>query len=290
MDHTTLLGSLQLFESLSVTELQSLSDRLEVVRIEGAEPVFHQGEPGGRMYIVESGAVDIAYGEGKGQVTLATLVPGQYFGELSLFDGSPRSASAIATKPCTLLALDRDDFVEFVQKHPTASLKVMGELAERLRQTNALFSRQVTRNVLEEEEEKLTLGQRVADRVAAFGGSWPFIGIFGAFMVVWMGMNAVRGIRFDPYPFILLNLMLSTLAALQAPIIMMSQNRHAAKDKLLAQNDFEVNLKAEIGVQSLLKGQGELFARMALLEKQLAPTARRSSGEVALGVQSRDVT
>jgi CRP/FNR family cyclic AMP-dependent transcriptional regulator len=280
MDHTTLLGSLQLFESLSVPELQVLSDRLEVVTVEGGEAVFLQGEPGGRMYIVEHGAVDIAYGDGRERVNLATLVPGQYFGELSLFDGSPRSASAIATKPCSLLALDRDDFVEFVQKHPTASLKVMGELAERLRQTNALFSRQVTRNVLEEEEDKITFGQRVADRVAAFGGSWPFIGIFAALMAVWMSINAVRGIQFDPYPFILLNLMLSTLAALQAPIIMMSQNRHAAKDKLLAQNDFEVNLKAEIGVQSLLKGQSELFARLALLERQLAPAQRstRPSG------------
>ena len=275
MDHATLLGSLQLFESLTPEALATLAARLEEVSVGSNEVVFRQGEPGGRMYIVRDGAVDISYGEGNQAVALATLVPGQYFGELSLFDGSPRSATATAGKASVLLALDRDDFVDFVTRHPNGALSIMGELAERLRQTNMLFSRQVSRNVLEEEEEQLTLGQRVADRVASFGGSWPFIGIFGGLMSVWMGVNILRAADFDPYPFILLNLMLSTLAALQAPIIMMSQNRHAVKDKLLAENDYQVNLKAEIGVQSLLKGQTEILARMALLERQVGPSSKR---------------
>jgi uncharacterized membrane protein len=275
MDHTALLGSLQLFESLSVEDLAALAARLEDVQIAADTIVFTEGEPGGRLFIIEEGTVEISIGEGKERVALATLVPGQYFGELSLFDGSPRSATATTTKDCVLLALDRDDFLDFVKKSPVASVQIMGELAERIRQTNALFSSQVSRNVLEEAEDKLTLGQRVADRVASFGGSWPFIFIFGGIMAVWMTTNEIRGVVFDPYPFILLNLLLSTLAALQAPIIMMSQNRQATKDKLLAENDYMVNLKSEIGVQTLLKGQAEMMARLTLLERQIAPSSRR---------------
>jgi len=130
-----------------------------------------------------------------------------------------------------------------------------------------LMTRQVSKNVVEEVEEKATLGQRVADRVAAFGGSWTFIGLFGGFMALWMGTNAIAAIAWDPMPFILLNLMLSTVAALQAPVIMMSQNRAGEKDKALAENDFQVNLKNEIGIDSLVKGQQEILARLALLER-----------------------
>lgn len=273
-DHTSLLGSLNLFESLSVEELGALSSRLEEVDVAAGKIIFKQGEPGGRLFIIQSGAVDISHGIGKEFVTLATLVPGEYFGELSLFDGEPRSATARADRDCKLLALDHADFVEFTSKRPDAALKIMRELARRLRQTNAAFSSQVSRNVLKEEAEQLTLGQRVADRVASFGGSWPFIGTFAALMAAWMSYNAFSQQSFDPYPFILLNLMLSTLAALQAPVIMMSQNRQSVKDKLLAENDYQVNLKSELGIQALLKGQAELTARLGLLERQVTPSRR----------------
>jgi CRP/FNR family cyclic AMP-dependent transcriptional regulator len=277
MDDSTLLGSLQLFESLSEEDLTALARRLEDVKVPADTVIFKEGEPGGRLFVIEEGTVEISYGEGKERVTLATLAPGQYFGELSLFDGSPRSATATALKACSLLALDRDDFLDFVKKSPEGSVQIMGELAERIRQTNALFSSQVSKNVLEEAEDQATIGQRVADRVAAFGGSWPFIFLFGGIMAAWMTVNEMRGVTFDPYPFILLNLALSSLAALQAPIIMMSQNRQAAKDKLLAENDYIVNLKSEIGIQTLLRGQTELMARVSLLERQLSPVASRRS-------------
>jgi uncharacterized membrane protein len=140
-------------------------------------------------------------------------------------------------------------------------------MSERLRQTNELMSRQVSRNVLDEAEEAMTLGQRVADRVASFGGSWPFIFLFGAVMFVWMGINIVGLTHFDLYPFILLNLCLSTLAAIQAPIIMMSQNRQATKDKLLAENDYQVNRKAEMEISAMLRNQAEVLARLAMIER-----------------------
>ncbi len=274
MDHTDLLGSLNLFDSLDEDDLDALATRLEEVQADVGEVVFRQGEPGGRLYIIREGAVDISYGEGKQSVLLATLFAGQYFGELSLLDGDPRSATATATKPCTLVALDRDDFVDFITRHPDAALGILAEMSERMRRTNAAFSSQVSRNVLEEAEDRLTLGQYVADRVAAFGGSWPFIIIFAVIMATWMTINAFHNVRFDPYPFILLNLVLSTLAAIQAPIIMMSQNRQASKDKLLAENDYNVNLKSEIGIGTLLKGQAEVLARVSLLERHLAPASR----------------
>jgi uncharacterized membrane protein len=211
--------------------------------------------------------VDICYGEGAGNITLATLFNGQYFGELSLFDGAPRSATATAVKPTHVIRLDRDDLVDFVHKNPAAALRIIEEMGDRLRQTNELMSRQVSRNVLQEQEESLTFGQRIADRVAAFGGSWPFIILFSVIMTVWMTTNVLRVMNFDPYPFILLNLALSSVAALQAPIIMMSQNRQSAKDKLLAENDYQVNLKAEMEIAALLRGQSELLARLAVVER-----------------------
>lgn len=270
---TELLSNIALFESLTEDDLDGLVQGVEEVAYQPGEVIFRQGDQGSSLFVIEDGAVEIAYGEGKARVILATLFTGQYFGELSLFDGTPRSATATATKPSSLLRLDRDDLVEFVNKNPQAALRIIAEMSERLRQTNELMSRQVARNVLDEAEESATLGQRVADRVAAFGGSWPFIFLFGTVMLSWMAVNVVRLAYFDPYPFILLNLCLSTLAALQAPIIMMSQNRQAAKDKLLAENDYLVNRKAEMEIEVVLRNQAEVLARLAMIERLIGKRA-----------------
>jgi CRP/FNR family transcriptional regulator, cyclic AMP receptor protein len=272
MEHATLLASIPLFESLTPADAKALASQLDERKCKKDEVIFHQGEPGDTLYIIHEGAVDICHGEGKAKVDLVTLSNGQYFGELSLFDGGPRSATATARRDTTLLVLPRNDFQVFLEKTPKAGAAILAELASRLRQTNELMARQVSRNVLEEADERLSLGERVADQVAAFGGSWPFIGVFAVIMAVWMMWNVMRHENgFDPYPFILLNLVLSTLAALQAPVIMMSQNRQAAKDKLLSQNDYLVNLKSEIGIDKLLKGQSELLARVAVLERVTGP-------------------
>ncbi len=272
-----LLAHIPLFESLTPQDIDALSNRLEEITYAEGQVIFKQGEEGSSLFIIDDGAVEISYGEGRGRVALASLFNGQYFGELSLFDGAPRSATATAAKPSRLIRLDREDLVDFVNKNPSAALRIIAEMSDRLRQTNELMSRQVSRNVLEEEEEQMTLGQRVADRVAAFGGSWPFIFLFGGIMTVWMGLNIAMIAHYDPYPFILLNLALSTIAALQAPVIMMSQNRQSTKDKLLAENDYQVNLKAEMEITALLRGQAEVLARLAMLERVVG---RRASGEV----------
>lgn len=265
MEKSALLAAIPLFESLSRVDLAALATKLEERRVEADEAVFLQGDPGKSMFIIRDGAVDVCVGEGKAKVCLASLFTGQYFGEMSLLDGAPRSATAIAIKPTTLFALNHDDFVEFIMKTPKAALSIMAELGERMRHTNEIMSRQVSRNVIEEEEERLTFGQHIADQIAKFGGSWTFIGAFCLFMAVWMILG--QTLKFDKLPFIFLNLMLSTIAALQAPVIMMSQNRQSFKDKLLATNDYQCNLKSEIGVDKLLKGQAELLQRIATLER-----------------------
>jgi len=277
MDRRSLLASIPLFESLSPEDLDHLGSRLEERALDEGEEIFDKGDPGDAMYLIDEGAIEISLGSGKQRVVLASLFQGQYFGELALLDGAPRSATASAAKPSTLLALDRDDFVEFVRSKPDAALTIMSEIAERMRATNELMTQTVTRNVFMEEEEEMTFGERVADKVASFGGSWTFIFSFAGFMAVWMGVNVVAvSMRWDEYPFILLNLMLSSLAALQAPVIMMSQNRQSEKDKALAVNTYQVNLKQEIVIDKIMRGQNEILQRVAMLERSLAP---RVSGQ-----------
>ncbi len=148
---------------------------------------------------------------------------------------------------------------KFLLSHPQAALVMIQEIGRRLRQTNKLVSQRLTRNINVEMDEKMTVGQRVADKVAAFGGSWTFIFIFVGFLLVWMIVNSIligklsSGQQFDAYPYILLNLMLSMTAALQAPIIMMSQNRASEKDRLAAENDFRVNLKSELMLEEMTR-------------------------------------
>ncbi len=274
MDRIELLKTIPLFESLEQDDLTALAGKLRESTVEAGTVVFSQGDEGDAMYVIVDGAIDIVAGNGKQRVTLASLFKQQYFGELSLLDGAPRSASAVASRETSLFALDRDDFVEFVKKRPDAALSIMHEVGERMRATNELMTRTVSRNVVEEEEEKLTLGERVADMVASFGGSWPFIFIFAGVMAVWMAWNSLNSepLAFDPLPFMFLNLFLSTIAALQAPVIMMSQNRQAVKDKALALNTYQVNLKNEVSIDKLIRGQTELLQRVAQLEHKLSRT------------------
>jgi CRP/FNR family cyclic AMP-dependent transcriptional regulator len=273
MDPLALLQSIPLFESLEPDDLTALAHKLRAVQLAAGHTVFTQGDEGDAMYVIEDGGVDIITGTGKHKVILTSLFKQQYFGELSLLDGAPRSATAVTNRDCHMLALDRDDFVEFIKNRPDAALAIMHEVGERIRATNELMTRTVTRNVLEEEDRRLTFGERVADMVAVFGGSWPFIFMFGGFMAIWMVWNSILPdpLRFDPLPFMFLNLFLSTLAALQAPIIMMSQNRQATKDKALAVNDFQINLKNEMSIDKILRSQVEVLQRLSALEQRVAP-------------------
>jgi uncharacterized membrane protein len=173
-------------------------------------------------------------------------------------------------------------------KHPDVAIDVICEIGARMRQTNTLVSQRATRNINVEMEERATIGQRIADRVASFGGSWTFIIIYVSFLVAWMGLNTFvlayyghgeNGAQYDPYPYILLNLMLSMTAALQAPIIMMSQNRAAEKDRLAAEQDFKVNLKSELMLEELMRKSQGREAQIGQLVGLVKDLSARGKGQ-----------
>jgi len=266
-DEAQSLARVPLFRRLEPHELEHLAEEVEQVNYKAGEIIFHEYDTGDALYVVEEGAVRIwVTDEDVKDVTLAELKPGQLFGEMAVLDRGKRSSSATATVDTHLHRLSSDNFEKFLIQHPDCAIDVICEIAARLRQTNLLVTQRASRNVNEVMEQRSTVGQRVADRVAAFGGSWTFIFLFGGILIAWMAANTLvlayigrgeNGAQWDPYPYILLNLMLSSLAALQAPVIMMSQNRAAEKDRLAAEQDFKVNLKSELMLEELVRKQRE---------------------------------
>ncbi|HMD80134.1 MAG TPA: DUF1003 domain-containing protein, partial [Anaerolineales bacterium] len=177
----------------------------------------------------------------------------------SMLTSEPRAARVRAVDSVTTLALERDDFFEFLRTHSHAAIDVMVELGGRLHENDAILRRMVSRNVNEVVEEQMTLGERVADRVADTIGSWRFIIIQSMLIVLWIILNVVAWVEhWDPYPFILMNVMLSFQAAYAGPVIMMSQNRQSAKDRLAAEIDHQVNTKAELEIGLLVRRLDEL--------------------------------
>ena len=284
------LARVPIFKRLEPHELEHLAQEVDQVNFKAGETIFNEHDRGDSLYVLETGAVRIwVFDEDVKEVTLAELKPGDFFGELAVLDRGERSSSATAIVDTHLHRLSSDDFQKFLMEHPDASIDVICEIAARMRQTNLLVSQRAARNINVEMEEKLTVGQRIADKVASFGGSWTFIIIYVAFLVAWMGFNTFvlihyghgeNGAQFDPYPYILLNLMLSMTAALQAPIIMMSQNRAAEKDRLAAEQDFKVNLKSELMLEELIRKQRERDVQMGELNRTLAmrPSAPETKG------------
>lgn len=261
----SMIGEVPIFELLDDEEREALAQMMDCRDLRSGEYIFSYGDPGGELFIIRSGRVELFVEASDGErITLAENERGDVIGELSFLDGGPRTATALACEDTAVLTLHRDRLLDFIDKHPHAAMDLLTVVGRRLRSTDDLLRTRVSRNINVEEEERMTLGQRVADRVASFGGSWTFIVIFAGFMLVWVFLNtaALFAHHFDPYPFILLNLFLSMIAAIQAPVIMMSQNRQAAKDRLKADADYEVNLKAEVEVAQLHRKLDNIFERL----------------------------
>jgi len=286
-DEAQSLARVPLFKRLEPHELEKLAEEIDQVDYKAGEVIFNERDHGDALYVVEEGSVRIwVTDEDLNEVTLAELQPGQFFGELAVLDRGERSSSATAITDTHLHRLSSDDFQKFLIEHADCAIDVICEIGARMRQTNLLVSQRVSRNINREMEEKATIGQRIADKVASFGGSWTFIIIYLSFLIAWMAFNTFvlihygrgeGGAQFDPYPYILLNLMLSMTAALQAPIIMMSQNRAAEKDRLAAEQDFKVNLKSELMLEELIRKQRYRDAQMEQLNEAL--TALQETGE-----------
>ena len=276
MLHSELLAQIPLFDTLAPEDLEALGNRMTERAFKAGEAVFAQGDKGSSMYVVLSGAVQIYLPpkeKDEPPVILKDARTGEYFGELSLFDDKPRSASVQATVDTTLLELTREEFGDHLSKSKNAAMAILAEMAERLRETNAMLSQRAARDVVKEIEENLTWGQRLADKVAELNGSWAFILFLIGLTIVWAILNAVGSIAFDSYPYQFYNLALAILVALQGPLIVMSQNRQTMKDRATAETDFRVNLKNEVGIEAIQREVSamrvEQNKRMEVLERML---------------------
>src|SRR5215213_1941793 len=260
------LRSVPLFASLDDDAARELRSLLSDKTVPQNTRLFRQGDKGDAMYLIESGRVQITIRDNDEQeVLLAELAQGDFFGEMSIIDGRQRSADARVIEDARLAILSRDAFLSFVRTNPDVALEMLSALTDRLRRTDELLRSRVSRNVNEEQKARLTLADRSADLIAEFGGSWKFIGVSIALIIFWIIFNSVILIRgFDPAPYQMLNLVLAVIAGMQAPIIMMSQNRQGEKDRLRADLDYRVNLKNELSLAEMLR-------RLDVLESERLP-------------------
>ena len=250
------LRSVPLFQTLDSAEVAELFQLLTVRTIPERTALFRRDDPGDAMFFIESGRIRISVQDADGQDTvLAEMGSGDFFGEMAMLDGQNRSADATATEPTTLAVLAREDFRAFIRKKPDIALGLMTAMTHRLRRTDNLLRHRISRNINDLEAAHTTHADRAADLIAEFGGSWKFIFASIGFSLFWIAFNSwlfYRG-AFDPFPYVLLNLVLGMVAGLQAPIIMMSQNRQGEKDRLRAELDYRVNLKNELLLTEVLR-------------------------------------
>src|SRR5688572_19666871 len=260
------LRSVPLFASLDDDAARDLRNLLSEKTVAQNTRLFRRGETGNAMYLIESGRVRISiHDDEKQEVILAELAQGDFFGEMSLIDGRQRSADAHVIEDSRLAVLSRDAFLSFVRNNPDVALEMLSALTDRLRRTDELLRSRVSRNANEMEKARATVADRAADLIAEFGGSWKFIIVSMLAIVFWIFLNSwilIRG--FDPAPYQMLNLALAVIAGMQAPIIMMSQNRQGEKDRLRADLDYQVNLKNELSLAEVLR-------RLDVLESERLP-------------------
>jgi uncharacterized membrane protein len=260
------LRKVPLFRGLEDEDLRSLSGRLTLQTVPAGGRIVTKDDLGSSMFVVLSGSVRIFLPPGEpqeGPILLRDLGLGGFFGEMALLERAPRAASVEALTDVTLGELSREGFVDFLQNSTEASMAMLAELSGRLRATTRQLEFPTARDVNREADDKLTWGQRLADRVAGWNGSWSFILLLCLLSAVWCLVNAVRPLSFDPYPYQFFNMMLAMLVALQGPLIMMSQNRQSLKERLHAETDYLVNLKNEMGIAQILRELSQLKERLS---------------------------
>ena len=260
------IRSVPLFASLDDEAAIELRNLLQTRTVANGTNLFRAGDQGDAMYLIESGRVRIALTDDDDkELVLAELAQGDFFGEMAIIDGKQRSADATVTEDARLAVLSRDSFLRFIDNNPTVALAMLSATFSRLRRTDKLLQQRVSRNVNEEQDKRMTIADRAADMLAEFGGSWKFIGFAIGIIVSWIVFNSYILFRgFDPAPYQMLNLVMGIIAGLQAPIIMMSQNRQSEKDRLRADLDFQVNLKNEISLAEVLR-------RLDVIESERLP-------------------
>src|SRR5438045_4779979 len=241
------LKHVPLFALLDNEETAVLAGQVEVKTFAPRQRIYKMGDPGGRAYVMVSGRVRLTtVDQDHQEVVVDEPSHGEFFGFASMLEQTPHQTNAIAIEETECLEVDRHDIVVLLQKKPHAGMDMLTVLGRQFHSAQQLVRVRASRNPNEIIEKKATFGERIADSVAGFGGSWTFILTFLAILVVYSGLSIVMGRKsWDPYPFILLNLFLSMLAAIQAPVIMMSQNRQDTNDRPRSELDFDVNRRAD---------------------------------------------
>jgi uncharacterized membrane protein len=274
MDPAGLLGKTSVFEGLSTDDLQVLAEHVVERDYKAGQIVFSLGDNTHSMYVVGEGQLNIFLpGEGSRRISLKDVGPGEFFGELALFDDLPRSASVLASTDCVLFELDRSMLDSYLDHRPRAAQALLRTMTQRLRATNLLLSKKVV-NVNEEFEKSLTWKDRLADQVAELNGSWSFVLALLGVTLVWTLVNSIGLLHatFDPYPYVFFNLVLAILVALQGPLIVMSQNRQSQKDRKATEAQYQVNLKSEVHIETIMRELGEfrteMNERLKVLEKK----------------------
>ncbi|MDE1154283.1 MAG: DUF1003 domain-containing protein [Acidobacteriaceae bacterium] len=264
------LRHVPLFSLLDDEELAVLATQVEVREFAARQRIYKLGEVSGRAYVMLSGSVRVVLLDDDGQeVVFSEPRHGDIFGFASMLDNTEHKTSAYAMEASSCLEIDRNDLSVLLSRKPMAGLDMLTVLAREIHQAQQIVRERSAKSPNEIIDEKETFGARIADRVARFGGSWTFIITFIVVLVSYTAINVIlRGRAWDPYPFILLNLFLSMLAAIQAPVIMMSQNRQDTKDRVRSELDFDVNRRAELEIK-------EISRRLSVLTDQVGDVEER---------------
>lgn len=264
-----LLAKVPLFSTLDQRELDALADRVDEMREPTGAVLFHAGDPGDALYVVINGAVEVFVVSPTGErVVMERASEGQFFGEISLLDSGPRSASAQVTADLHALVVDRGDLAQFLVACPTAALELMAAMGKRLRETARLLRGGASRNVNVETLDKRTRVQKAADWISDFSGSLPFLFIHMAVFALWIILNvpplvSTRIGGWDSYPFGLLTMSVSLEAIFLSVFVLLSQNRQAARDRVRNDIEYEINLKAELEI-------GQLHGKVDRIYEQFA--------------------
>jgi CRP/FNR family transcriptional regulator, cyclic AMP receptor protein len=281
------LATVKLFELLDEDELNELAASIDTKFVGAGQTLFNAGDYGESLYIVNSGEVELFIKDTAGQkIVLKVAEADDIFGEISMLDNRPRSATAKALTDTELFVLDRDDLLLLFQKKPDAGLNMLASLSTMLRDADNLLRTRVSRNVNEEMEEKLSTLQRIADWIAWFSGSMQFLIINGLWFFVWIVINTVSlGVtQFDPFPFGLLTMIVSLEAIFLSCFVLISQNRESEKDHLRSDIEYEVNIKAELEVAHLHEKVDNIYEQMLAkfsgLEKLLEKEGAQSEAVI----------
>ena len=267
----TVLRQVPLFALLDDEETCVLAGQVELRTFAPRQRIYKMGDPGDRAYVLVSGSVRVTtVDEDNQEVVVDQPSQGEFFGFASMLEQTPHQTTAIAQEETVCIEVDRHDITVLLQHKPMAGMDMLTVLGRQFHASQQLVRVRASRNPNQIIEEEETPGEHVADTVASFGGSWTFIITFLSVLVVYSSTNVLLGRRaWDPYPFILLNLFLLMLAAIQAPVIMMSQNRQDKKDRLRSELDFEVNRRAEVEIQGLASKMNMLGDKIGDVEDLL---------------------